>query len=88
MSIHPKAIIDDKAKIGNNVSIGAYSIIDKNTSIGDNTVIKEHVIIRENSIIGQNCTIFQGAVLGEIPQDLKFDNEHSILTIGNNTTIR
>jgi len=88
MFIHPKAIVDDNAKIGNNVSIGAYSIIDKNTSIGDNTVIKEHVIIRENSIIGQNCSIFQGAVLGEIPQDLKFDNEHSILTVGDNTTIR
>ena len=86
--IHPTAIIDTKANIGDNVSIGAYSVIDKNVSIGNNTKIKEHVIVRENTSIGENCTIFQGAILGEIPQDLKFENEHSILTIGNNTTIR
>lgn len=45
-------------------------------------------MIKENTQIGQDCNIFQGAILGEIPQDLKFENEHSILTIGNNTTIR
>tara|TARA_B100000700_G_C14996599_1_gene834143 strand:+ start:609 stop:1379 length:771 start_codon:yes stop_codon:yes gene_type:complete len=88
MSIHSKAIVDPKAKIGNNVTIGAYSIIDKNVSIGNNTIVKEHVVVRGNSVIGDNCTIFQGAIIGEIPQDLKFENEHSVLTIGNNTTIR
>jgi UDP-N-acetylglucosamine acyltransferase len=87
-NIHPSAIIENGAKIGNNVTIGAYSIIGKDVSIGDGTLIKPHVVIEGITEIGQNNTIFQFASIGSIPQDLKFEGEPSKTIIGNNNSIR
>ena len=87
-NIHPSAIIENGAKIGNNVTIGAYSIIGKDVSIGDGTLIKPHVVIEGITKIGQNNTIFQFASIGSIPQDLKFEGEPSKTIIGNNNSIR
>ncbi len=86
--IHESAIIDPSAKIANNVEIGAYSIIDKNVCISEGTIIKENVVIRENTTIGKNNLIYQFATIGEKPQDLKFQNEKTTCTIGDNNTFR
>tara|TARA_B100001029_G_C15053809_1_gene452796 strand:+ start:1089 stop:1865 length:777 start_codon:yes stop_codon:yes gene_type:complete len=86
--IHPTAIIESSAQIGNNVTIGPLAIIENNVIIGDDTTISSHATIKEFSKIGSNCKIFQSAVIGEIPQDLKFDGEKTNLIIGDNTTIR
>ena len=86
--IHPTAIVEKGAQIGNNVIIGPYCIIGKNVSIGDNTTIKTHVVIEGITKIGQNNTIFQFTSIGSIPQDLKFNNEPSQTIIGNNNKIR
>jgi len=88
MSIHATAIIEEGAIIGNDVSIGAYSIIGKDVSIGDNTLIKSHVVIEGKTTIGKSNRIFSHAVLGTIPQDLKYDGEETELIIGDNNTIR
>ena len=85
--IHPTAIVHKEAKIGDNVKIGPFSIVEKNTSIGDNTEIGSSVLIKEFSSIGQECKIFKGAVVGEIPMDLKFEGEKSSLQIGDRTTV-
>ena len=86
--IHESAIIDPTAKIADNVKIGAYSIIDRNVSISEGTVIKENAVIRENTTIGKNNLIYQFATIGEKPQDLKFQNEKTTCTIGDNNTFR
>lgn len=86
--IHPTAIIEDGAKIGNNVEIGAYSIIGKNVSLGDGTIVKSHVVIEGITEIGKNNTIFQFASIGAVPQDLKFAGEPSKTIIGDNNKIR
>jgi UDP-N-acetylglucosamine acyltransferase len=86
--IHPTAIIEDGAKIGDNVAIGAYSIIGKDVSIGDGTVVKSHVVVEGITEIGKNNTIFQFASIGAIPQDLKFGGEPSRTIIGNDNSIR
>ena len=86
--IHESAIIDPTAKIADNVEIGAYSIIDKNVCISEGTAIKENVVIRENTTIGKNNLIYQFATIGEKPQDLKFQNETTTCTIGDNNTFR
>ena len=85
---HKTALINNNAKIGNDVSIGPYSIIDDNVVIGDNTIIYPYVHIKSNTTIGKNNKIFQGAVLGEDPQDLKYGGEKTFLEIGDNNTIR
>ena len=85
---HKTALINNNAKIGKNVTIGPYSIIDDNVIIGDNSVVYPYVHIKSNTIIGKNNKIFQGSVLGEDPQDLKYSGEKTFLEIGDNNTIR
>ena len=86
--ISPTAIIHPSAHIGNNVSVGPYSIIEHDVKIGSNTHIDAHAHIKPYTTIGKDCNIFHGAVVGEIPQDLKFNGEKSQLIIGDVTTIR
>ena len=74
--------------MGENISVGPYTIIEHDVIIGDNTCIDSHAHIKPYTTIGKNCKIFHGAVIGEIPQDLKFKNEKSHLSIGDATTIR
>ena len=86
--IHKTAIIDSKAKINSNVSIGAYSIIGPNVEIGEYTKIQTHVSIVGNTKIGKENNIYPFASIGNDPQDLKFDGEQTKLEIGNNNKIR
>ncbi|MFT5703206.1 MAG: UDP-N-acetylglucosamine acyltransferase [Rickettsiales bacterium] len=86
--IHKTAIIENGAKIGENVVVGAYSLIGKDVSIGDGTTIKSHVVIEGITEIGENNTIFQFVSIGAVPQDLKFSGELSKTIIGDNNNIR
>ena len=86
--IHSTAIIDPKAKISSNVSIGAYSIIGPNVEINDNTIIGSHVSIIGNTKIGKSNRFYPFASIGNDPQDLKFDGEQTKLIIGDNNKIR
>ncbi|MCK9206995.1 MAG: acyl-ACP--UDP-N-acetylglucosamine O-acyltransferase [Salinivirgaceae bacterium] len=81
-SVHPEA------KIGKNVVIEPFVIIEKNVEIGDNCWIGANAVIKEFTKIGVNCRIFHGAVIGAIPQDLKFVGEETTVIIGDNTTVR
>ncbi|MFQ5680584.1 MAG: acyl-ACP--UDP-N-acetylglucosamine O-acyltransferase [Candidatus Omnitrophota bacterium] len=88
MSIHPTAIISPQAKLGQGVRVGAYAMIEGDTVIGPGTEIGPHCHICRNANIGKNCRIFTGAVIGSIPQDLKFRGEESFLEVGDNNIIR
>lgn len=87
-NIHPTAIIEDGAQIGENVSIGPYSIIGKDVVLGDNVTIHSHVVVAGITSIGEGTSIYPFASIGMPPQDLKFRGENSKLTIGKNNTIR
>lgn len=86
--ISPLAYIHPEAKIGENVEIAPFVFIDKNVVIGDNNKIMANANILYGSRIGNGNTIFPGAVIGAIPQDLKFQGEESTAEVGNNNTIR
>jgi UDP-N-acetylglucosamine acyltransferase len=86
--IHPSAIISPNAVLGDNIEIGPYAYIDDNVSIGDGCKIHPHACIYSYVRIGKNCEVFPGAVVGAIPQDLKYDGEISYVEIGDNVTIR
>jgi len=88
MTVHPLSQIHPEAVIGPGVEIGPFVFIDKNVEIGAGTTIAANATILEGTRIGEKCKIFPGAVLGAIPQDLKFKGEDSLVIIGNNTTIR
>ena len=82
------AFIHPNAQIGKNVIIDPFVYVDENVVIGDNTHIFSHATIFSGARIGKNCRVFPGAVVGAIPQDLKFNGEETTAEIGDNTTIR
>lgn len=84
----PLAYIHPDAKIAPTVVIDPFVTIDKNVEIGDGTWIGSNVTIMEGVRIGKNCRIFPGAVIGAIPQDLKYKGEETLAIIGDNTTLR
>ena len=86
--IHPTAIIDPKAQLDSSVKVGAYSMIGANVQIDAHTEIGPHTVIEGHTTIGQNNKIFQFASLGAQPQDKKYANEPTRLSIGNGNTIR
>jgi UDP-N-acetylglucosamine acyltransferase len=88
MDIHKTAIINPKAEIGKNVKIGPYTIVEDDVVIEDDCEISSSALIASGTRIGEKCRVFHGAVLGSIPQDLKFGGEKTSLEIGKNTTIR
>ncbi|VAY87425.1 Acyl-[acyl-carrier-protein]--UDP-N-acetylglucosamine O-acyltransferase [hydrothermal vent metagenome] len=88
INIHETAIIKDGAIIGSDVTIGAFTIIGGGVTIGNGTTVGSHTLIDGKTTIGENNRIFSHAVLGTIPQDLKFDGEETQLLIGDNNTIR
>ncbi|MFT3845391.1 MAG: acyl-ACP--UDP-N-acetylglucosamine O-acyltransferase [Lacibacter sp.] len=82
------AYIHPNAQIGANVTIDPFSIIHDDVVIGDGTHIMSNVTVFSCSRIGKNCKIFPGAVIGAVPQDLKYRGEYTLAEIGDNTTIR
>ncbi|HNY91323.1 MAG: Acyl-(acyl-carrier-protein)--UDP-N-acetylglucosamine O-acyltransferase [bacterium ADurb.Bin431] len=88
IEIHPTALVDNRAEIGDNVQIGPFAIIEEDVVIGAGTTIGPHVLAANGARIGKNCRIHNGAVVATLPQDLKFGGEKSLFEIGDNTTVR
>ena len=86
--IHPTAIIDSKAEIGQNVSVGPYSVIGEDVRIGSDTTIGSHVVIEPYVTIGMNCQVYQYAAIGAAPQSLKFKGEKTFVNIKDHVIIR
>jgi UDP-N-acetylglucosamine acyltransferase len=86
--IHPSAVIEEGAILGNNVSIGPFAYIGSKVSIGDHTTVAAHAVIDGDTTIGKHNRIFSHSAVGTIPQDLKYDGEPVQLIIGDNNTIR
>jgi UDP-N-acetylglucosamine acyltransferase len=82
------AYVSEEAKIGEDVTIAPFSTIYEDVVIGDRTKIHPNVTLYPGTRIGTDCEIFPGAVIGVIPQDLKFDGEYTTVEIGNHTRIR
>lgn len=84
----PLAYIHPAAKIAPGVVIDPFVTIDANVEIGEGTHVQSGATICEGSRIGRHCNIFPNAVIGAIPQDLKFAGEETLAIIGDNTTLR
>jgi len=86
--IHPTAIINSKAELGDNISIGPYTVVEGDVVIDNGTQLGPHVYCADGARIGKDCRIHKGAVVATLPQDLKFKNEKTTFEIGDATTIR
>jgi UDP-N-acetylglucosamine acyltransferase len=89
MSIHPTAIVDPSAEIGDGVEIGPFTIVEAGARIGEGCRIGPHGVIGAGAVLGKNNTTFSGAQIGVAPQDLKHVRGAAGTTIiGDNNTIR
>jgi len=86
--IHPTAIVDAGAELGEGVSIGPYSIVGPNVKLGDNCELMSHAVVTGNTTMGSGNRVFPFSSIGQIPQDLKFHGEPSEVIIGDDNQIR
>ncbi len=86
--IHPQAVVDPRAEIDADVDIGPFTVIGPEVVIGAGTWIGPHAVIQGPTRIGRNNKVFQFASLGEVPQDLKFGGERTVLEIGHRNVFR
>ena len=86
--ISPLAFVHPEAKIGENVEIAPFVFIDRDVEIGDGCVIDASATICQYTKLGKNCHVFPSAVIGAIPQDLKFHGEVTWTIIGDNNVLR
>lgn len=87
-NIHPSAVIEKGAIIGENVTIEAYAVIKGTVKIEKNAVIKSHAYIDGNTTIGEGTVIWPSASIGTKTQDLKFRGEKTFVVIGKHCEIR
>ncbi len=73
-------------KCENNISPLAY--VSPKAQIGKNVTIDAFAYIDDNVILGDNCHVFPNAVIGCVPQDLKFRGEETYTVIGDNCVLR
>lgn len=88
MAVHATAVVDPSARIGNDVSIGAFCVVGAGVAIGDGCTIGPHCSILGPTRIGRDNTIHGHAAIGGDAQDKKFHGERAELVIGDRNSIR
>lgn len=86
--IHPTAIVEDGAALGEGVSIGPFCIVGADVSLGDGVELISHAVVAGKTDIGPRTRVWPFASIGHQPQDLKFAGEESWLHIGADNMIR
>lgn len=87
-SIHPTALVDASATLGDGVEIGPYANIGPNVTLGQGVQIGSHAVIARNTSIGAETVVHPFAVLGGPPQSVAYKGEDTTLTIGARNVIR
>jgi len=86
--IHPTAVVEPEAQLDDGVVVGPFAVIEANVHIGKNCVIGPHAHLAAGARLAAEVKVHTGAVLGTVPQDLKFGNEETTLEVGERTVIR
>ncbi|WP_455482363.1 acyl-ACP--UDP-N-acetylglucosamine O-acyltransferase [Bartonella sp. B35(2025)] len=88
VKIHPTALVEKGAQLGENVLVGPFCHIDSDAVIGDGCSLISHVVVMGKTTLGANSKVFSHAVLGADPQNNKHKGGYTTLSIGKNCTIR
>ncbi|MBU3742270.1 MAG: acyl-ACP--UDP-N-acetylglucosamine O-acyltransferase [Candidatus Kapabacteria bacterium] len=86
--IHPTAVVDPAARIGQGVTIGPFCVVEADVEIGDGTTLMSHVVLASGARIGRDVRIHPGAIVATAPQDLKYNGEPTLAIIGDRTVLR
>lgn len=87
-SIHPTSIVDQNAVIGDNVEIGPFCTVGPDVKLGNGCKLISHVVLDGDTDIGNNNTFFPFCIIGPEPQDMKYRQENTQLSIGNDNVFR
>ena len=87
-SIHPSAVIDPSAQIGEDVKIGPYVVVGADVKIGDGTYLESHCVIQSDTELGKNNHVHPHAVIGGEPQHMAYKGEKTYTRIGDNNIFR
>jgi UDP-N-acetylglucosamine acyltransferase len=88
MAIHPTAVVESGAEVDPSCEIGPYAVVGPHVKLGPKNVLSAHAIVTGHTTLGEGNRVFPHAVLGEVPQDLKYRGEPTRLEIGNRNTFR
>ncbi len=87
-NIHPSAVIEEGAQVDPSVVIGPFCLVGSEVVLKADVELKSHAVVKGRTEVGEDTVIFSFAVIGEIPQDLKFKGEATRLVIGKRNRIR
>ena len=88
MSIHPTAIVEAGAVVPESCTVGPYCTVGKDVVLGEECELVSHVVLAGHTTLGQKVRVFSFACVGIAPQDLKYKDEPTRVTIGSRTDIR
>ena len=88
MAIHPTAVVEPGAQVDPSCEIGPFAVVGPHATLGPRNVLAAHAVVTGHTSLGEGNRVFPHAVLGEIPQDLKYRGEPTRLEIGSRNTFR
>ena len=86
--VHATALVDPRAELAEDVTVGPYAVIGPHVRIGAGSSVGAHCVVEGHTTIGSDNRIFQFAAIGGAPQDKKYAGEPTRLSIGNGNTVR
>lgn len=86
--VHPSAVVEPGATVAEGAKVGPFAVIGSEVSLGEGVVVKSHAVVTGWTGIGPETVIFPFAVVGEVPQDLKYAGERTRLVVGARCRIR
>ena len=87
-TVHASAVVETGAVIGPGANVGPFSVIGPEVTLGEGVSVTSHAVVMGQTEVGEETEIFPGAVVGEIPQDLKYKGEKTQLIVGKRNRIR
>jgi UDP-N-acetylglucosamine acyltransferase len=88
VQIHPSAIIDPGAELGDGTIVGPYCVIEANVVLGANCWLQHHVTLAGPTRAGARNKFYSYCSIGQQTQDLKYQGEPTYLEIGDENTFR
>ncbi len=87
-SIHPSAVVEEGAVLGDGVCVGPFCYVEGTAVLGEGTELVSHVAVLGHSTIGRECRLHPGAVVGDLPQDVAYEGAESYVRIGDRSSLR
>lgn len=87
-TIHPTAIIESGAQLGDGVDIGPYCFVGAGVTLGAGTRLHHHASVEGNTVLGERCEVFPYACIGGKTQDLKYKGGNPGVRIGDRNVFR